>query len=354
MIRRYPYELVPKVPGALIPLGARLHRHLARNGAKALARWSAECLNGVPVALRLLSLRRSLDLGRVQSLTPAASFLLAAREERELGILVDPGTARTLASAILRLPATAPGMPTAGELGVVAFGIAWLIEGAVPAEPWAVRSVEHMVVGERWVGADAVECEIKVGQRVGRLSLLARHGVWASLAQHEPSAKTAQDRLGWIAGARYAMVAELAMLHLPVSQLERLQRGDIIASPTIAKEAEGAALWLSAGPRGGFEGVFRDGKVEIATGYRRGRAPMSDERTDTAPLEELDVELVVELGRIELAATDLMRLRPGDVVTLERPLVSPLDLRVGGRVIGRGELVDVDGEAGIRLTQIFD
>ena len=49
-----------------------------------------------------------------------------------------------------------------------------------------------------------------------------------------------------------------------------------------------------------------------------------------------------------------MELGVGDVVTLRRGLTSPLDLRVGAKLIGRGELVDVEGEVGVRLLEVYD
>lgn len=70
-------------------------------------------------------------------------------------------------------------------------------------------------------------------------------------------------------------------------------------------------------------------------------------------IDELEVELVVELGRVELSLAELSRLGVGDVLALGQPLGGGVDVWAGGRRIGRGELVDVDGETGVRLTELF-
>jgi flagellar motor switch protein FliN len=63
---------------------------------------------------------------------------------------------------------------------------------------------------------------------------------------------------------------------------------------------------------------------------------------------------VVELGRARLSGAQLLELSPGDVVSLERPLDAPLELRVADRLVARGELCSVDGETGIRLLELYD
>ena len=67
-----------------------------------------------------------------------------------------------------------------------------------------------------------------------------------------------------------------------------------------------------------------------------------------------DVELIVtaELGRTTMAVRDLLRLSPGMVVEIDRVAGSPIDLLVNGRRIAAGEVVVIDEEFGIRITDI--
>ena len=68
----------------------------------------------------------------------------------------------------------------------------------------------------------------------------------------------------------------------------------------------------------------------------------------------LDVELDASLrfGQREMALREILELRPGSVVELDRNLQEPAELLVAGRVIARGEVVTVDGNYGLRITDI--
>jgi flagellar motor switch protein FliN len=68
----------------------------------------------------------------------------------------------------------------------------------------------------------------------------------------------------------------------------------------------------------------------------------------------LDVELDASLrfGQREMLLREILELRPGSVVELNRQLQEPAELLVGGRIIARGEVVIVDGNYGLRITDI--
>ncbi|MGS0727174.1 FliM/FliN family flagellar motor switch protein, partial [Shewanella sp. 0m-11] len=42
----------------------------------------------------------------------------------------------------------------------------------------------------------------------------------------------------------------------------------------------------------------------------------------------------------------------GDVVALDRMVGEPLDIRVNGALLGRGEVVEVNGRYGVRLLEV--
>lgn len=73
------------------------------------------------------------------------------------------------------------------------------------------------------------------------------------------------------------------------------------------------------------------------------------------PLETLNnVELpvTVELGRTRLRMKDLLNLRPGSVVELDRTAGAPVDILVNHTLLAHGEVVVVDDELGVRVTGI--
>lgn len=71
-------------------------------------------------------------------------------------------------------------------------------------------------------------------------------------------------------------------------------------------------------------------------------------------LHGVDLEVAVELGRTRMTVRDLLALSPGEVLELDRAAGSPADLLVNGRLIARGEVVVVEEDFGLRITEIVD
>jgi len=71
-------------------------------------------------------------------------------------------------------------------------------------------------------------------------------------------------------------------------------------------------------------------------------------------LRDVEMEVTAELGRTRMTVRDLLSLAPGAVVELDRTAGSPCDLYVNGTLMARGEVVVVDEDFGIRVTEIAD
>ena len=57
-------------------------------------------------------------------------------------------------------------------------------------------------------------------------------------------------------------------------------------------------------------------------------------------------------GRTRMTIRETMALTPGSVVVLDRTAGEPVDLLVNGRRIARGEVVAIDEEFGLRITEV--
>jgi flagellar motor switch protein FliN len=68
----------------------------------------------------------------------------------------------------------------------------------------------------------------------------------------------------------------------------------------------------------------------------------------------LDVELAASLrfGSREISLAEILDLGPGDVVQLDRHVADPVDLVVGDKIVARGEVVLVNGNFGLRVTEV--
>jgi len=69
-------------------------------------------------------------------------------------------------------------------------------------------------------------------------------------------------------------------------------------------------------------------------------------------LNDVNMEVTAELGRRRLKVRDIVGLKPGSVIELDRAAGSPVDVLVNGALVWHGEVVIVDEEFGIRVSEI--
>ena len=69
-------------------------------------------------------------------------------------------------------------------------------------------------------------------------------------------------------------------------------------------------------------------------------------------LHDVPVELAVEIGRTRMTIGETLALGPGSIITLNRLAGEPVDLLVNGKPIARGEVVVIDEEFGLRVTDV--
>jgi len=74
--------------------------------------------------------------------------------------------------------------------------------------------------------------------------------------------------------------------------------------------------------------------------------------TDLSLVLDVPVELAVEIGRTTMTIGQTLALAPGSVVVLDRMAGEPVDLLVNGQRIARGEVVAIDEEFGLRITEV--
>ena len=190
-----------------------------------------------------------------------------------------------------------------------------------------------------------------------------RAGAWVQ-AEPQPTADpgpaVALGRLGDLA-VDVPVVAGICLAARP--QLEQLQPGDAWlcgegwlvdrhGCGSCALAAPASDRGVAAELRPGGEVAVRGDRVDLALDVPRDNA--MEEPDDTLHDAVLDAPIVVrvELGAVSMTAREWARLAPGDVILAERRIADPAVLRVAGREVARGELVDVDGELGVRIQQI--
>jgi flagellar motor switch protein FliN len=71
-------------------------------------------------------------------------------------------------------------------------------------------------------------------------------------------------------------------------------------------------------------------------------------------LLDVELEATLRFGSRELPLGELLELGPGDVVQLDRHVTDPVDLVVADKIVARGDVVLVNGNFGLRVTEVAE
>ncbi|OGC21397.1 flagellar motor switch protein FliN [candidate division WOR-1 bacterium RIFOXYC2_FULL_37_10] len=76
-------------------------------------------------------------------------------------------------------------------------------------------------------------------------------------------------------------------------------------------------------------------------------------RIGESTLSDIPIEVKAELGKSKLTLREILEIAEGSIIELDRLAGEPLDLKVGGSVIAQGEVVAIDDNYGIRITNVL-
>jgi type III secretion system YscQ/HrcQ family protein len=379
--------MLPRLSGRQMRLRQRLERGRTAPGLGAALEWLEGLLGGAGVAVdRAEVLWRASGLAR-----PGVTALLAwPRLGTRLALGIETPLTHALVDRLLgfeRLDAEGRLQVTPVEWGILTFVVAgWLARlerDPGPLGPWDLV-LDRVgpdpfdpgdlggLVTLRWpVRIEAVEGSVRLWLPE---PLVAQ---WLA-AELPPGAEPDPDlvrRLGDLAGDWRALAGTVALPRglgslrlgsvLPPSGL-RLRGSPL--SPTGALElvlaGRDGRCWFPAEPAplgGGGRLIVtaplrRDPRpreaLAVIPSTDRAQEPAAASAGGVAP-GDVPITLTVELGRVSLSLRRLTDLKPGDVIELGRHSREPVELTSGGRLVARGELVQIDTELGVRVTSLF-
>ena len=243
---------------------------------------------------------------------------------------------RRIAQQLLGGP---PELAATRPLGIVEHSI-WALVVASALEDLAIAADVVPHIGARPPPQDAVGIAVAID--AGGLAL--------PVIVHVP-----QTVEVWPAPVRPAPSwTERVMIDLPIV-LGRCA----IASATLGRLAMRDVITLEP-PHGftlcGAELVVLGGAIGLQVAPHAVVAEVATEyvRRDMSLPDDAHVELTVSLGTTQLSLRQVFELSVGQIVQLGRPLAGPFEVRAAGKTLGRGELVDVDGELGVRIVSLGD
>ena len=121
----------------------------------------------------------------------------------------------------------------------------------------------------------------------------------------------------------------------------------------LAGELDQAALeelLLEEAPAAHMTGEPLIEEIELETLLPFDGDPAAD--TDIGLLLEVPLSISVELGRTSLTIRELLALGQGSILQLDRHAGEPVDVLVNGKRLARGEVVVIDEDFGIRVTEV--
>jgi flagellar motor switch protein FliN/FliY len=176
-----------------------------------------------------------------------------------------------------------------------------------------------------------------VGPNSADVVLVADEAVREALAAGAPDGSP----LDLAAALRPALEAAVAELGAGVLEAARTET----VGAALPADAHLVALATDDGVQAWFGLRLRSEPSAATPGVPTQRASLN-------VLYDVEMTLTAELGRTKLPVRQVLELTPGAVLELDRAAGSPADVMVNGRLIARGEVVVIDEEFGIRITEI--
>ncbi|WP_407344550.1 flagellar motor switch protein FliN [Pengzhenrongella phosphoraccumulans] len=195
-----------------------------------------------------------------------------------------------------------------------------------PLDPARGPSADSAAVVSTFVGASSVEL-ILVAERAVADSLAGAGGTPISLAD---ALRPALEAAAVAFGPGVLDVAEIR----PV--------GDDLSGEGLT-----AFALMAGGAAQAWFGIRNRARTPAVPQQRDPR-----QHADMRLLYDVEMTLTAEIGRTRLPIRQVLELIPGSVLELDRAAGAPADIMVNGRLIARGEVVVVDEDYGIRITEI--
>ncbi len=108
-------------------------------------------------------------------------------------------------------------------------------------------------------------------------------------------------------------------------------------------------------PAAGGAAAGMAGMVDLASfDLPDGMAPLGLDGADgLGRVRDIPLEVTVELGRTRLLIRDILDLTPGSIIELDKIAGEPVDLFANGMLVARGEVIVIDDNFGVRVTEII-
>ena len=95
-------------------------------------------------------------------------------------------------------------------------------------------------------------------------------------------------------------------------------------------------------------------KVGGMPGFGGAGKPGFEHDSSIDVLLDVPLEISVELGRVKMVVRDVLDLGTGSIVEVDKAAGEPVDVMVNGRLVAKGEVVVIEDNFGVRITEILN
>jgi flagellar motor switch protein FliN/FliY len=165
----------------------------------------------------------------------------------------------------------------------------------------------------------------------------------------KPESATAPDAASASTASSHAAAASTATLEPPPATFSppkhRGNVGDDVQF--LLNQAEQAIASVEQPVQTGVAGLAPFELKDLAG------TPASGEKATLELLSDVDLDLRIELGRTQMYLEDVLKLKRGSVVTLNKLAGDPVDVFVNGRMVARGEILVLNDNFCVRVTELL-
>jgi type III secretion system YscQ/HrcQ family protein len=386
MYTPYPFERLPKLTRAEVRASSQLHS-LFSDTDLTQAQLEIETLLGLPLAWSAGA--AAVCAGRDVSARSHAMWIELLALGMPAGphfawLELPPGLCEVAIDRVLGGDAQLGMLAPSGEVDEVGLGaLAYLAARACAAAGSRFR-VHAIRVGPSLL-ADAAHLRVPLAIAT-RSEAAVAHFYAPLLEAHEANAASAmRPKLRALSELPLTLWADAGRAVLDVAMLRSLGTGDVVVlqhtslwRESAAAEFQGKVTVRVDGSATVLRCALRDRRLEVEriacsaepsmTSGRRipdsTSAPSSERSTETLErpaqgtqhadlARDAPIEIGLELARFQLQLGELERIAAGDVLATGRRIGETVTLRAANQPFAEGELVDVEGELGVRITKIL-
>jgi type III secretion system YscQ/HrcQ family protein len=387
MYTPYPFERLPKLTRAQVHAAAELHSLFsdtdfaaALRTADTLLGLTLSCSVGVPATYSgaTLASRTSAPSAAISTSTSWTTWIWieltvtdawATREDNSVWLELPIGLCELLTERTLGGDPAIGMSPSGAALDELALGALAYLAARVCAAAGtrfrlrAVSATLPPIAAGLFVGYDVM---LRSADEAASFRFYAA----ASLLHEAQHTRPVLRRLSTLS---LVLWAEAGSALIDRGALDDLGLGDVIVlqhtglhRETPRDEYEGAVEVRVQGSACKLRCRLRAGRLEVETiacsaepGMTSGRripdnAPLGSASEEGSALgRDAPIELALEIARFQLSLGELERVRAGDVLATGRRVGDRVTLRAANQALAEGELVEVEGELGVRITRLL-